>query len=156
MQGRGASQIIVADIADVRLEAAAARGATRTINSQNEPVLDAIRQMTGGRGIGKSFECVGREETFVQAISCLRKGGLATMLGIFEQPTIQIPATIFVAQEITVQGAQGYCWDFETALGLTDTIELGRLVSHIFPLADVDKALKTALKTAEKSGKGCP
>src|SRR5690606_15226849 len=99
------------------------------------------------------FECVGREETFVQAISCLCKGGLATMLGIFEQPTIQIPASLFVSQEITVQGSQGYCWDFETAIGLTDTIDLSKLVSHVLPLAEVDKALKVALTPSEKAVK---
>ena len=106
--------------------------------------------MTGNRGIGKSFECVGREETFEQAMRCLCKGGVATIVGIFEEPVIRIPATIFVSQEITVQGSQGYCWDFETALGLTKVIDLGKLVSHVFPLAEVDKALKTAIDPEEK------
>lgn len=149
----GAKEIIVADIADVRLETAAKMGATRTINSRQEQVPDVIRQMTGGRGIAKSFECVGREETFIQAMACLCKGGLATMLGIFEQPTIQIPATIFVSQEITVQGSQGYCWDFPTALGLTGTIDLDKIVSHVFPLSEVGKALKAALDPGEKAVK---
>jgi len=149
----GAREIVVADIADVRLETAAAMGATRTVNSQREPVLDVIRRMTGGHGIGKSFECVGREETFIQAMTCLCKGGLATMLGIFEQPTIQIPAHVFVSQEITVQGSQGYCWDFPTAIGLTHTIDLDKIVSHVFPLTEVDKALKVALNPSERAVK---
>jgi threonine dehydrogenase-like Zn-dependent dehydrogenase len=72
------------------------------------------------------------------------------MVAIFEQPTIQIPVTLIVSQEITVQGAQGYCWDFETALALTNVIDLGKLVSHVFPLAEVDKALKVALNREEK------
>jgi threonine dehydrogenase-like Zn-dependent dehydrogenase len=125
-------------------------GATRTLNSRKESLADVVRGETGGRGIGRSFECVGSEETFEQSMRCLCKGGLATIVGIFEQPTIRIPATIFVSQEITVQGSQGYCWDFETALGLTNVIDLGRLVSHVFALADVDKALKTALNPEEK------
>ncbi len=149
----GAEDIVVADIADVRLATAAAMGATRTVNSRSEGLLDAVREVTGGRGIGKSFECAGREETFIQAMSCLCKGGTATMVGIFEQPTIQIPATIFVSQEITVQGSQGYCWDFETALGLTGVVRLDELVSHVFPLAEVDKALKAALTPSENAVK---
>jgi len=59
----GAREIIVADIADVRLEMASAMGATRTINSLNESVVDVVRQVTGGRGIGRSFECAGNEKT---------------------------------------------------------------------------------------------
>ena len=146
----GAQEIIVGDIADARLETASLMGATRTLNSRQESLVDVVRGETGGRGIGRSFECVGSEETFEQSMRCLCKGGLATIVGIFEQPSIRIPATIFVSQEITVQGSQGYCWDFETALGLTNVIDLGRLVSHVFALADVDKALKTALNPEEK------
>lgn len=149
----GAQEIIVADISDARLDLAAAMGATIIINSQHESVLDVIKRVTGGRGIAKSFECVGREETFVQAMSSLCKGGLATMLGIFEQPAIQIPASIFVSQEITVQGSQGYCWDFETAIGLTSTIDLSKMVSHVFPLAEIDAAMKVALSPTEKAVK---
>lgn len=149
----GAEEIIVADIADIRLETAMAMGATRTVNSMRESVVEVVRAMTGGRGISKTFECVGREETFVQAMTCLCKGGQATMLGIFEQPTLEIPATIFVAQEITVQGSQGYCWDFETALGMTNKIDLGRIITHEFALSDIDRAMKTALDTKEKAVK---
>ncbi len=149
----GAREIIITDISEARLQMAAVMGATRTVNSRNDSVVDVVREVTGGRGIGKSFECAGREETFVQAISCLCKGGTATMVGIFEQPTIQIPASIFVSQEIIVQGSQGYCWDFDTALALTSTLDLEKLVSHVFPLADVDKAMKAALDPNEKAVK---
>ena len=149
----GAEEIIISDITDARLQSAKSMGATRTVNSKNESVVDVVREITGGRGIGKSFECAGREETFIQAMTCLCKGGTATMVGIFEQPTIQIPSTIFISQEITVQGSQGYCWDFEAALGLTNTIDLGKLVTHVFPLIEVDKALKAALDPAEKAVK---
>ena len=149
----GAERIIVADIADSRLEMARALGATETVNSMDKPLLDIVRQITGGRGISKSFECVGREETFVQAMSSLRKGGLATIVGIFEQPVIQIPASLFVSQEIAVQGSQGYCWDFETAIKLTQTIDLSKLVSHVLDLTEIDKALKVALTPSEKAVK---
>jgi threonine dehydrogenase-like Zn-dependent dehydrogenase len=146
----GAQEIIVSDIAEVRLQMACAMGATRIVNSLNESVVDVVREMTGGRGLSRSIECVGSEKTFEQAMRCLSKGGVATIVGIFEQPVIQVPATLFVSQEITVQGAQGYCWDFETALALTKVIDLGRLVSHVFPLEEVDRALKTALDREAK------
>ncbi len=145
----GAREIIVGDISAARLETASVMGATRTVDSGKESFVDAVRRETDGRGIGRSFECVGKEETFVQSMRCLCKGGLATVVGIFEEPVIRVPAALFVSQEIIVQGSQGYCRDFDTALGLTDAIDLGRLVSHVFALADVDKALKTALNPAE-------
>ena len=149
----GAKQIIISDIIDARLQTAKIMGATRIVNSLHESILDVVKSVTGGRGIGKSFECAGREETFIQAMRCLCKGGTATMVGIFEQPTIQIPASIFVAQEIIVQGSQGYCWDFDTAIALTESIDLNKMVSHIFPLAEIDKAMNTALDPVAKAVK---
>jgi 2-desacetyl-2-hydroxyethyl bacteriochlorophyllide A dehydrogenase len=146
----GAKEIIVSDIAEARLQMALAMGATRAVNSQQESLLDVVREITGGRGVNRSIECVGSEKTFEQAMRCLAKGGIATNIGIFEQPTIQVPATLFVSQEITVQGAQGYCWDFETALALAGAIDLGKLVSHVFPLEKVDEAIQTALNREAK------
>ena len=145
----GAEDILVGDIAEARLAKASLMGATMTIDGRKESMAEAVRRLSGGRGIDKSFECVGTEATFEQAMQCLRKGGTATILGIFEEPVIRIPATLFVSQEIIVQGSQGYCGDFETALGLTGVIDLGALVSHVFDLADVDKALKVALNPEE-------
>jgi threonine dehydrogenase-like Zn-dependent dehydrogenase len=145
----GAREIVIGDIAHTRLSKASIMGATRTIDSSKASIVDAVRHMSGGHGFDKSFECVGREETLEQSMRCLCKGGVATVIGIFEEPTIRVPATIFVSQEITVQGAQGHCGDFETALGLAGVIDLGELVTHIFALADVDKALKTALDPGE-------
>jgi len=141
----GAQEIIVSDVVDVRLEKAMSMGATRAVDSRRESIIDLVAAITNGRGIAKSFECVGSEKTFEESMRCLCKGGVATIVGIFEQPVISIPATLFVSREIIVQGSQGYCWDFQTALALTDVIDLGSLISHVFALADVDKALKTAL-----------
>jgi len=146
----GAREIIAADIADARLKTAAAMGATKTVNSLQGSLLDVIHSITGGRGIARSFECAGTQQTFEQSMRCLCKGGIATILGIFEQPVIEVPVTLFVSQEITVQGSQGYCWDFETALALTEVIDLGKLVSHVFPLISFDVALKVALNRDEK------
>jgi 2-desacetyl-2-hydroxyethyl bacteriochlorophyllide A dehydrogenase len=144
----GAKEIIVGDVAEARLGHASIMGATQTVDARKGSMVDVVRRASGGRGVARSFECAGREETFEQSMRCLCKGGVATVVGIFEQPVIKVPVTLFVSQEITVQGSQGYCWDFERALLLTDTIDLGRLVSHRFDLADVDRAMKTALDPA--------
>jgi threonine dehydrogenase-like Zn-dependent dehydrogenase len=93
----------------------------------------------------KAFECVGLEATFVQAMTCLRRNGLATIVGIFENPNITIPASRFVTHEIRVHGSQGYCWDFPIALQLSKEINLDKLVTHRFDLDDLQKALETCL-----------
>jgi len=141
----GAAEILVSDIAEARLEKAMQMGATMIVDAREGSIVEAARASSGGRGVERSFECVGSEESLEQSMRSLRKGGVATVVGIFEEPSVRVPATLFVSQEITVQGSQGYCWDFETALGLTTAIDLGSLISHVFDLSEVDRALKTAL-----------
>lgn len=147
----GAEEVLVVDLAEHRLKVARDFGATRTVNPDSAEEI--VREITGGRGLDKTFECVGIEATLIQAMSLLKLGGLATTIGIFEQPKVTIPAALFVAKEITVQGSQGYCWDFDTALERTKVLDLTRLISHIMPLDKIGEAMEVALDPSEKAVK---
>ena len=148
----GANEIAVVDFNDSRLEMARQMGATTTINpSKGDDVYERVRELTGGKGVHKSFECVGRQETFLQAMMSLRKNGLATIVGIFENPEVTIPATRFITHEIKVQGAQGYCWDFPVALSVSREIDLEKLITHVFKLDELQLALDTCLNPAANS-----
>lgn len=145
----GAGEVAVVDYSDTRLKLAREMGATLCINpGKGQDVTEAVRRLSGGTGMDKSFECVGRESTFIQAMECLRRNGLATIVGIFEEPRITIDAMRFVNYEIKVQGAQGYCWDFPIALKMSRTINLEKLVSHTFPLNQLETALQTCFDPA--------
>ncbi|WP_313127949.1 zinc-dependent alcohol dehydrogenase [Anaerocolumna sp.] len=141
----GASEVVVVDHNDGKLQMALEMGATRTINSKNEDIYQVVNELTDGYGMDKSFECVGLEATFLQAMMSIKKNGLATIIGIFENPNITIPATRFITHEIKVQGSQGYCWDFPVALSVADTIPLKKLITHKFPLDQLQEALETCL-----------
>ncbi len=141
----GAGEVIIADFSDERLAVARELGATVTVNSGRENLEEEIKRLTSGKGVDKSFECVGLEATFLQAMMSLKRNGLATIIGIFEKPDINIPASRFVTHEIRVQGAQGYCWDFPIALKIARELDLERLVTHHFPLDELQKALETCL-----------
>ncbi|MDR1439592.1 MAG: zinc-binding dehydrogenase [Clostridiales bacterium] len=142
---RGASRVAVSDVNPERLKLARAFGADETFGPKSGLLPDAIRRWSGGQGADKSFECVGMEETFRQAMLCLRKNGLATVVGIFEQSEISVPAARFVTHEIRVQGSQGYCWDFPAALRMAQELPLEKLITHIFPLNKLQEALDTCL-----------
>lgn len=141
----GAGEVIIADFSDERLAAAKELGATVAVNSGKVNLEEEVQKLTNGKGVDKSFECVGLQATFLQAMLTLRRNGLATIVGIFENPDITIPASRFVTHEIHVQGAQGYCWDFPIALKLAREIDLSKLVTHTFALNELQKALETCL-----------
>lgn len=142
---RGAAEVAIADFSQKRLNIALELGATMAINPSKQNVYDVVSKITDGVGMDKTFECVGLEATFNQAMMALRKNGLATIVGIFENPNITIPATRFITHEIRVQGSQGYCWDFPIALEMSKEIDLEKLITHTFKLEDLQQALETCL-----------
>jgi (R,R)-butanediol dehydrogenase/meso-butanediol dehydrogenase/diacetyl reductase/L-iditol 2-dehydrogenase len=150
----GAAQVIATDYAAFRLNMAKQLGATHTVNPrEGDNLEETVLSLTTGRGADKAFECVGREETFVQAMSLIKKQGLATVVGIFEQTDITIPVMRIVNREIRIQGSQGYCWDFPVALGIAQEIGLETLVTQRYPLADLQTALEVASDRAQNAVK---
>lgn len=141
----GASRVIISDYSPYRLDMAMAMGATDAVNPGREDYEETLSRLTDGKGVDKSFECVGLESTFIQAMTALKRGGLATVVGIFEQPDIRIPAGRFVSHEIKVQGAQSYCWDFPVALKMSGQIDLEKLITHTFSLDNLQQALEICL-----------
>ena len=147
----GAAQIIISDLSDHRLALAKKIGADITINSAREDLTDAISRLTKGKGVDKSFECVGLETCFLQSIMTLKRNGLATIVGIYEHPEVTFPASRLVTHEIKIQGAQGYCWDFPIALAAAKDIPLKTFITHRFPMNELQKALDTALDRSSGS-----
>ncbi|MBL7006328.1 MAG: alcohol dehydrogenase catalytic domain-containing protein [Spirochaetia bacterium] len=141
----GAAEVVVVDFSSRKLAMAKTLGATAVINSRETDPYVSFNEITNGSGADKSFECVGVQDTLLQAMLGLRKNGLATILGIFENPDVTIPVSRFVTHEIKVQGSQGYCWDFPTALGIAKEIKLDELITHTFKLDDLQQALETCL-----------
>lgn len=149
----GAAQVAVVDHNDLRLAKAVEMGATASINSLSQDVYAAIRELSNANGADKTFECVGKETTFNLAMSVLKKNGLATIVGIFEEPNITINAARFVTHEIHVQGAQGYCWDFSLAIEMASEIELNKMISHEFDLENVQEAFSILLNSHSEAMK---
>ena len=147
----GASDILVSDYSASRLNKAKEFGATLTVNLHEEDLEKAVRQISGGTGMDKTFECVGMESTFIQAMTNLRKNGLATILGIFEEPNITINAMRFITHQIMVQGSQGYCWDYPIAIKMSEHIDTEKLITHEFPLNELQKALETCFDPKAES-----
>lgn len=130
------------DVQDHRLRKAIELGAVAVFNNQDGNSVEQVIQRTGGLGVERAFEAVGINLTLVQALQTLKKGGMAVLLGLFEDPEVSIPANIFVQKEVSLTGSQGYCWDFQGALKLLadKRVNLKPLITHQVPLAQVQDA----------------
>lgn len=130
------------DINPFRLQKALELGASSAINNLESNAVEAIIAETDGLGADFTFEAVGMALTLEQALQSVRKGGLATLIGIFEDPNPKVPVNLFIQKEITLSGSQGYNWDFQDALTILDqnAISLETLITHRFPLEKTQDA----------------
>ncbi len=145
VMGGGATFVVGAR--ESRLEKARRLGATEAIDHRAGDVVGRILQRTSERGVDAAFEAVGAPEALVQSLQVVRKGGKVVVVGLFEAQEVSIPANLFVQREITLTGAQGYCWDFQTALRLLEQRELNlrTFITHVLPLDSLQEAFELAL-----------
>jgi 2-desacetyl-2-hydroxyethyl bacteriochlorophyllide A dehydrogenase len=148
----GAGDIFVVDVQEPRLKKAEVLGATEGISNREGKAIEQIFGRTAGLGVDTSFEAVGLEATLVQALSSLKKGGTAILIGIFEKPDAVIPANLFIQREISLVGSQGYCWDFQKALKLAGqgSLRLADLVTHTVPLTSLQEGFE--IQTDPRAG----
>ncbi len=143
----GAYPIVAVDVRPEKLEAARALGATHVVNAAEVRPQDAVRDVTGGRGVDVAFEALGRPETFVQAVESVRDGGRAVMVGIAPAGvTAPVEITRVVRRKIQILGSYGARTRTDVPLILNlaqrGALQLDRLVTRRFTLHEADEAYR--------------
>jgi len=135
------SVVYVVDVQNPRLQKAKSLGAAEAFNNSDLTAVDQIMSHTAGSGVDISFEAVGLQATFIQALQVLKKGGRAVLAGLNAKPEITIPSNIFVQKEISLFGTQGYCHDFQTALQLIENadVNLSNFITHRLPFPSLQE-----------------
>ena len=80
---KGATTIIAVDTVPERLEAARRLGADHVVDYRAVDPVDAIMELTGGRGVDVAIEALGTQATFEAALRVLRPGGTLSSLGVY-------------------------------------------------------------------------
>ncbi|MBR9991038.1 MAG: NAD(P)-dependent alcohol dehydrogenase [Gemmatimonadetes bacterium] len=92
----GASRIITVDGIPERLEMSKRLGADITLNYRDTDPVEAIREITGGRGADVAIEALGTQSTFESALRALRPGGTLSSLGVYSGK-LSLPLDAFAA-----------------------------------------------------------
>jgi threonine dehydrogenase-like Zn-dependent dehydrogenase len=115
-----------------------------TINaSKFEKVSKEIKKLTGG-GVDTAIEVIGSPRAFEDAFESVRVGGRVVVVG-YTAETSQIVAGKIMFKELEVIGSLG-CRpvDYVPLIRMVEQgrIDLKRIVTHRFPLAEIHKAFE--------------
>jgi len=149
-QAAGASETIVIDISQERLDKAKELGATYLIHPEKEDVQNRMMEITG-KGVDVVYEAAGAQPTFESAIKSLKRAGTMTVVAIFGQE-ITFDTNILFEKEASIQWSAAYPNKFPEVIRLisngkldvkqviTKRISLNNLVKDGLELLVKDKS----------------
>ncbi len=138
----GGGPIVVTDTLDYRLELARRLGADETVNVSEADPVEAVRDLTGGRGADLVFECTNRAAGAPQAYNVAAIGGRVTLVGIPMEDTITLDAHEYRRKELTVQYVRRSRHAARQAIGLVTSgrLDVASWVTHEMDLDGAPKA----------------
>jgi Zn-dependent alcohol dehydrogenase len=144
----GAQPIVAFDLSSAKLEAAAAFGATHTLDpTACDPVAE-VRALTGGRGADYVFVTVGSTEALEQGLGLLRRGGTLIVVGMPPSgATFGVAAVDFAYDGQRILGSNMGSTRLGTAVPvLVDLYRRGRLkldelITARYPLERINEAI---------------
>jgi 2-desacetyl-2-hydroxyethyl bacteriochlorophyllide A dehydrogenase len=138
-----------------RLELAQQLGARAAFHNDEIDSLAEILARTDGLGVDRAFEAAGVQQTLIQSLRSLRKGGHAVVVGLFEEAELPVPINLFIQKEIALSGSQGYHWDFQRALTLLEAhrLDLKWMLTHHFPLSQAQHAFDLLMDPEDQAMK---
>lgn len=149
----GAQTVIVSNPSAPRRRLASELGAHATVDPTSEDLSEVVAERTGGIGVDVAIVCIGRPQLVNDAIRLTRKGGrINVFAGLAGEGWAEVEANLIHYNELVVTGASGSRRrDFETALRLIESgrVEVERMVTHRFPLADVEEAIEISAAGGE-------
>jgi len=137
-RARNIPSIFVSDVLPSRL-ALATRLGLDAVPAGTE-LKQIVETTTSGDGVDLVFECAGVPGTAKDMTSLVRSRGTIVNLGVFKKP-VEVDMQAVNFKEISILGSRVYTRrDFEVAIDLAATLPIRDIVTHLFPLPEVQAA----------------
>lgn len=135
----GAERIIALSRHEPRQAVARQFGATDIVAERGRAAVQAVRDLTAGRGAPHVLECVGSEEALTTAVQAARRGGSVGFVGV---PHLQTPKPVKALFDRAVGLRGSGAWVRTYLPELVDDVLAGRLDPA--PVFDLELPLEQA------------
>ncbi len=146
----GCAKVIVADLAQPKLDIIGAYDGIETVNIRETSMPDAIDNATDGWGCDIVFECSGAASAILGMAKLARPGGAIVLVGM---PVDPVPVDIvgLQAKELRVETVFRYANVYDRALALIGSgkVDLKPLISATIPFDDSISGFDRAVEARE-------
>jgi len=145
-QAAGATTTIITDMQDTRLELARELGVTAAADVRVDDTPALVHELTEGRGVDATIECTGASAAMLTGLTSGQRGGTVVWVGTADD-TYAIPSVDTIRRGLTIRGIFRYRNTYRAAIDLiaAGRAQVGRLITHRFPLTQLPEAMDTAL-----------
>jgi L-iditol 2-dehydrogenase len=141
----GATRLIATDKLPQRLEVARALGA-EVFQAADGQENAEIWAATGRKGVDVAFEAAGENPAVETAMACARPGSRVVLIGIPAEDSTTFTASTARRKGLTIKLVRRMKHTYPRAIRLVEgcMVDVRSLVTHRFPLAEINKAFTLA------------
>jgi L-iditol 2-dehydrogenase len=140
----GAQPVILTGTRDSRLNLGTKLGADYVINIRKEDPVEAVKRITGGKGVHYVMECSGADNALNEALDMVNRGG-RICLAAFPGEKVPVDLGKLVRNNIYVFGIRGEgksATHRAAALMAQKRFDAKLMHTHTFPLEEVPTAFR--------------
>jgi propanol-preferring alcohol dehydrogenase len=147
------ARVIAVDTKPAKFDACRKAGAEDCVNASETDVTEALRELTGGKGVDVVVDFVSRDVTLNAGVKALGRGGRLVTLGGSSGGAVTAMSRHLISNEIMVMGSR-YATKQEVvdSLDLVARGEVWPLVTDIRPMAEAE-ALHQSVEKGEITGR---
>lgn len=149
----GARQIIAVDTVASKLDHARRFGATDVVNSSQVDPVQAIKDLTGGKGAEFTFEAIGLGDTIAQAFDATKKGGKCVVVGIARadvRAPINVNQLVYAEKSLigSLYGTTRPRQDLPMLIDMHNAgkLMLDELITRTYPLEQINEAYEALIR----------
>lgn len=152
----GASEVVVIDLFQKRLDYAMKMGATHVVNASTENVEERVLSLLGDRGADVVLETAGAARTIGQTALFAKRGGTVVLVGLAPESVLDYNFAAVMNKELSIQSVFRYRNLYPTAIAaIADgSINVEQIVTHEFTFDDAKDAFETVIEQAQDVVKG--
>lgn len=149
--------VIAVEPETYRADLARSVGADVVLDPGDGRVVDTIRELTEGRGASLVLECSGADSALAASIDVVRKHGRIVLVGQSVGRKVPIEIGMSIWKGACIQGSCDSPYFFPKTLQFMsrtmDKLPFGKVITHTFPLNEIDRAFELGKKPPFQYGK---
>jgi len=134
------ARVIAVDVSAEKLRVCRQQGAEAAVDASREDVVQALRDLTGGKGLDVAVDFVSQPATLEAAAEALGKGGRLVTLGGYSPQPFRLSAARLLQGELEVMGSRSFTTqEVIESLELCARKEIWPLVTETYRLEAAEK-----------------